>query len=875
MVNGKIFGNELMAFRIPRDIHLERDLCVLQLPNTWREKLTALWATSNEERGPRIPFRSLADTLKLLAPDLVYIENSLYQNRIVENGWLYGSMEIDVDVLFEVVASWIRHNPNKTNRNLFEKKADTVIRKLDSSDLKWERVKINFGRFEDGFSEVPNISVDKYFESFTDVVCASLMGREFAYGNSGGVLRFVRAFDGRNSHLISWPPEESEGTKSGIPWRWSYVIKPQVYLVPGSHEPFFNMGVSIRRWVSSPLSYDSSSGDERHKLPLGKTNVYAKVVDNWIPRLDAPRSLVQVPLRVIPQSYKLVWASSIEEILTDLRVRDRLPNVWELVRAPRDFLDGAGSQFGITYSEQRMPQVNHSVSQGVPLIDRRHIFEAVASACEALGMEHIGHVRKLNIPPALPNRKSNLRQRIDEQLPTGRVDAIRSELGDRLRIEVLTMEDSREAMLERIRDSFRYILGVERFDAQGSDAVFGGDSVVETCDMVGLHVELVSKRLGEVGALLADETKKSFDSRVELIRQRFPNSCIPTLSIVELENHRGQKGDPKNVLRHGLALAGRNTQFITPLTEGEKNEDDIFRVRNAVLDIIRQTGMLPGNITEPRKSMAASVPPNLSAMALYVHRVGDGVLPVFTHIAGAGYLEDDGRYSINVRFPVLPGHQRVFLPYRDAQLALGAGEIWRPITKKEVPAFVNDVFSDLIREQEAPLIFIGDASNLSGYWKWFQDGVVQFDKPKLPSGRNLAMMDGLRIVRVRSDERYVPQWFNSQDSLRNSLLELPGKGRAFYSIANKARTIIDYPGQRMLSKRDNPFDVRVAPRAKEIILLHKQDGDVPSEWAIVVHRMREMAVTYDDALSNPLPLFLAEQVKEYIEAPWMRKRRRQ
>jgi hypothetical protein len=54
------------------------------------------------------------------------------------------------------------------------------------------------------------------------------------------------------------------------------------------------------------------------------------------------------------------------------------------------------------------------------------------------------------------------------------------------------------------------------------------------------------------------------------------------------------------------------------------------------------------------------------------------------------------------------------------------------------------------------------------------------------------------------------------------------------------------------------------PGLFELTIAARQQDDTPELWAAITHKLRQAAPQYDEATALPLPLHLAQAVKEYV-----------
>ena len=312
-----------------------------------------------------------------------------------------------------------------------------------------------------------------------------------------------------------------------------------------------------------------------------------------------------------------------------------------------------------------------------------------------------------------------------------------------------------------------------------------------------------------------------------------------------------------------LAARGHLSQFVTPLlAEGQSGGES---VRNAVGDLLRQLGNLPGNPFD-RVTSRSAFPSDLQVFALWVHRKYG--LPVMVHMASPSQISRHVK-PIRVMLPIgkVGGEWH---SYPEALLRIGAGEI-PDVPRERVRGILKKMLGEFAEGQsmgDVPLLMLCDAQNMrSSIWPELQNQKLQVERTAHAPWNTAGLKP--RLARINVYDGELPQWFGSSpgsdDSLpwSSGLFRAPGSN-AYFSVAPKSTTMKS--GSHKKSKREQPYDNHALTRAKEIVLVQLCEGDSPDEWANAIHRLRQMASHFNDALERPLPLHLARLTEEYIPA---------
>ena len=837
---------QMMMFPIPKDMNLIRTFYQMSMPTKWDKIFRDIWP--NEGERPKIPYASLGDALRLLFPEIVHIEK-MWSTDITRNGWLF-SWELPRDEPFmALMQMWGRMEGERQNREI-----QSFIEQLDRGDLDWNKQELRLDEYDTHDNGTPDLgSVPFRCGLLLDWVCTELAGKEIRVGDQSS-LEFRRAYDGRRPHLISWPAIEN--SRRGSLWYWSYVLTPSIQTMPGYPEPLLLFAASIRRWASDSLVRESGYYD----LPPGKTSVYVEVPDSWFTDLPGERdhsfALLPMELAKIERDgrdvWEPVWANFVDQILSRLGTEPTLPNAVELLEDPPRFLKREYGSAGLLI---RNSNTHHPVTGGVPLTDRRDIFRSVSKLLKPYGFSPIEVSERVR--PRVPRKRSSLRA-VPYSAMQGReiIQSLRHTVGDRIQFEVLYQTEATRTAL-RTEIWKRLLKGIPD-ETPASDKI-----TVE-----GVHIEITFRQLGAVGSELDRDGRGGEDRRVSQIKEAFHKSDNPIGCIVELHDreHFKSKRDPKAAIRWGLATRGRLSQFMTPLPIDDNVPDDgIERVSNAVADMLRQFGNMPGS---PFDKMPDRFPSNVQALAIWVHPRNR--LPMLVHLASRSQVAKNVS-PIRVMLPTgIRGG--CWYSYPEAQLKIGSDEISkihedkiRGILKKMLGEFAESSVVD-----DSPLLMLCDAENMRGRWIW-----PELQNQKLVVGQPDGMpwnTAGLkpRLARIRTGNNgEVPQWFEDSLTWSSGLFEAPGR-RAYFGIGSKSVTMKS--SSQKESKRDRPFGRHALSRVNEIILVQLHEGDDCTFWAGAVHRLREMASHFNDVLSLPLPLHLAKKTEEYI--PKWRSRRR-
>ena len=820
---------EMATLKVPGSVTLGGTLHLAAMPAKWSSTFESIWP-SRKPRERAIPYGSLGDALRMLFPGIAFIE-PMNTNRMTQN-WLASWDMPSPEPFISLIKAWARSEGG-------DRASAEIIEQIRWQDLNWAEQKLTFG-YGANENGTPDLNSTLY-NALPALLCAELASKSIEV--AGRSIRFRRTFAGRSSSLVSWPPEDDG---------WSYVITPRLLTMAGCSDLFLSLRSSIRRWEKTPL--ESKSGFNRLSA-TNDTSAYIEIPDPWFasPSQSHEHSLVTIPMRLRrgeldgEQVWQPAWSNKVEQVLGRTAIDPGLPTAVELSRNPELFLNRELGKIGITVPSG---STNHRVTTGVPLPDRRDIFDGLAAHLKVWGFRRSEPLRRVSLSAA---RKSPLRSLKYSNMPGGEiVGSIQQSLRkDQLRFEILFQtEVARAALRKEIWN--RLLEGGDAHEPDSDRAI-----------IAGVEVEIICRPLGALGSSLPDSSRGSEERRIEEIKKDLHLSSDPIACLVELQDaeyfKRRRGHDPKSALRRGLAETSRLSQFIVP--PSDESEMDGNRVASAVADLLRQLGALPGAPFD-RMPKTANLPADMQALGVWI--CGNN-LPMLVHLASQEQI-DDGVRRLQIMLPVgVRGGE--WHSYPEALLKMSQNEI-DGVARNQVRGVLRNmlrVFADGQKVRDVPILMLCDAVNIRKAWKELNNNSLVFEhREEVPWN-----IGGLRprVVRVCDSGNQVPQWFDSSLQWRSGLFE-SGGGHTYLSLAEKPVTLKASNPRK--SKREAPFDFHAFTDWKEIVLAQLHDNDRPDSWAYVVHRLRDMAAHYDESLILPLPLYLARIAEEYL--PYTSKR---
>jgi hypothetical protein len=517
------------------------------------------------------------------------------------------------------------------------------------------------------------------------------------------------------------------------------------------------------------------------------------------------------------------------------------------------------TRVAVPYHQTMSP--NHEVHTGIPVRDRSALYEQVSAKLAPLGIEPLSQGSK---SPLRLERKAPLIARQEERDPALLRRALAEATRRSLRIEIAyDGERVRNTLIGQLEE----LLGAE------PNAAGIGDH--RTYHLPNLTVDILCKQMSAIFSPIRGENgdyitnRNELDSekrrRVDVVAKQFNDvfgtTTEPVATLVELRDwsktgYYDRLADPKNAIRVGLAKANRFSQFID-----HHDRKLPHRAQSSVLDLLRQSGAVPGRIGDHLRKAGSSrpgIPEDIQVIGVWCHsdRKHRGkVLPIIVKM--------DTEHGIQVAFA--DGNEWISYPKALVKAATKADNLWVESSRSQsqVPRVVRDKL--LFCSQFGPALLIFRTRNIRNHWTWVQDAFITRDRVRWNSdGELITSPSNVRIARMRDNENIeVPQHFaaSGQRVGNTSGLFARFNDRTFLSLHEKTPNM-QYPIKK--SKIQDPWRQAAVPAVEEIFLPVLQPEDDPEHWAFFVHAMRHMSPHYDYALQIPMPLHYARQVREYI-----------
>ena len=698
-------------FRLGVDSRPAHDVHVLSLPESWHSILQRVPARTGQQDFRYPPVSSLHTAIRLLHPDLLCI---LPWNRVQPGKpWLFSSSSsMPIDRLVGILDAWYNTVAEE------EPKLDTGLLprafrdRQNHAPIDWQEHKADLApcQLSDNGTVRPDTA---HYQLLPSMVCKWIYGKTGILDIGGEPVRFLFAHNRYRPELISWPPRLDSISNSSDRWRWSFVITPVLHTSPLHPEAILRINFSTRRWVSGRIDWWTKG-----------SSAYLERLTPWVDGVPNPTSLTSVWLQVRTPwggSASPRWRDRSDSILARLGVSD-FPKPGDVFSDFQAAMDAEDTKIGVTYHQTMSP--NHEVHTGIPVRDRRGLYEQVSTKLAPLGIEPVDQIPKslLRI-----DRKAPLIARQGERDSALLRRALADATGGSLRIEV-AYDD------ERVRDAL--IQQMEELIGTDPNVARTGDH--RTYHLPNLTVDILCKQMsaifspitGEKGEYIANPNELDSEKRrrandvAKQFNDVFGTATEPVATLVELRDwsksgYYDRLADPKDAIRVGLAKANRYSQFID-----HHDRKLPYRAQKSILDILRETGAVPGRIGDHLRktgSLKSDIPEDIQVIAVWCHsdRKHRGkVLPIIVKM--------DTEHGIQVSFA--DSNQWISYPQALIKAATRPDTLWveSSRSRSRVPLVVRDKL--LFCSQFGPALLIFLAHNIRNHWSWTQDARITRDR---------------------------------------------------------------------------------------------------------------------------------------------------
>lgn len=481
-----------------------------------------------------------------------------------DSKWLTCFKEIDMEILISYFKIWIDEfyikgsiAKEKKRKNGEDKKVNKLaneLKELVSIDKFEELKKEELTLFKDG------IAMDKdSFSILPLLIIESLIGKnikihgkeaKLLYSNKNEMITDTNLFCNKEDY-------------------YSFVIKLTVQTLPPFNKAYLNVDLSVRRWICR-------NNDEEGKNYLGNSkNCYFRTSD----------SIMQcIKTQYNDEERCNVWDAIDERCFNECKSSGKLPKFIDVLKYPAEYNKGKVNDILIPYQEG-LSKIETSVKNGVSFNDRNDVMTFIKN--------YLFETYDINSNIIATHVKKKIRKSQCNFIETESIENVDEEIvfkseyfseqllkaldGQVANFEIYAEKDLKEDLEKHIK---AYL---------GKDS----DHEVKICEYDDIFSEL---------PIIQDKSKKSnligYEIRVDEIKETLENVSKPTIALIAIHdadyykykysktggNYDKDKSkiniDPKEAIRHGFALTGRLTQFITI----EKYKQEVISIEKAKED---------------------------------------------------------------------------------------------------------------------------------------------------------------------------------------------------------------------------------------------------------------------------------------------------
>jgi pPIWI_RE module N-terminal domain/RNaseH domain of pPIWI_RE/MID domain of pPIWI_RE len=582
------------------------ELFTLLVPISWQQVAKFLAKKRFQLTGKgyySVPVYSLDPIIAASFPNIIKTERNGWQSPHAP--WLLATEKAEMFGLPALIKDWLLE---EFSHSIGNDEVESILDNLDDDDWKWEDKSTMYPL---RLPAKKQSGIDVRFQAIPDFLAVEfLKNPQVAFGMDNQYkltfYRVVRLAQG--AEMMSWPPtqiplikyKQQLGTA-----HISFVIRFTLQTVPWRNEPIIYHQLSIRRWIIEPLE----------KLPYGGVTAFIGDNRRWLDGKKQPFRLISLKTiqTMTPEGRKSRWSKAISELLkiNDSPLPD--PNIlagspaynWSVIGE-----DPQGIQVAIAYDNRHygnspcLPGVSPldlaSLDSATRKLDQdAYFWEKVKSPekdSEEVKTRDHSSTPMLRPKIAAPATFSAVNQPPNTILILWETQQCRDKLIEEI-CTVLLLTPKGETKKYEIMDG---ITGEATF-YEGSL----GYLCIKTQHVADLTQNFDFDNFTEKGRL---KRINCMDQRIAQIITSLPKSEGLSGALIEIRpKPPNSQIDPKLALRIGAMQAGYINQHIHALTKTtkEKSEsvtkDAANRVQRAVSDLLRQFGVLPAPLIDPKK----------------------------------------------------------------------------------------------------------------------------------------------------------------------------------------------------------------------------------------------------------------------------------
>lgn len=835
-----------MAFTIRPNFHC--NLYYVGFPLKWKNELLQIAKLKKADIKDEyaLPTNTLKKMVNSWMEGIVMLQPLISASK--DEKWLSSCVpfaEQRLNVLFGLIKIWITALyilDNKLPQNIKDC-ARKLIEEMKISDLAVLRsqnsVKLSAdnGTVEDeAFAALPWLAVNR------------LIGKKIQLKNNNLELKCVSKNELMSQVLIS---------ESG---RYSYVFKFSVQTTPPERKALLLCDMSIRRWIDS-RKIDANG--KKHDVYLNESiNAFISVSKN---------KYFIVPIEYSRFNRCIDWKPQ-DKSCYNLYDYEQLPEITELW----NIVESGSIKYLLPYSVNLFSFVEPKIGTGVPIFDKVPAINQIAEFLSDYAQiaESGNRVNKNRLFSSLASVKDVSCYESKEDFRKWVSSCV---VSNNIKFEIYGNrgDETENFYISKLEDKIK--------------ADFGTDQS-NSC----LKISIEIKDISDIVLPLNDSTKQSQIDKSERVLSILgkTDKVVGCLCLIQ-DKKAFRKGildlDPKSAVRNAFGRSGRVVQFVVPekietyssVRMQEKADKALKnKIEKSVNDLYRQLGIITLLDTTKVKTEAFMDVDSCVGM------------DVFTQVEG---INNKGRFlPIFVSVDLAVGRTRVYcdafeercVTYREACIELAKlyfktnledlckNASFSPVKRKLIE--LKNRYQDDTRKA---VLFIVADGNTRQLWDGISDKCINgynFDAQYIPKEINVATKtsyysmslkgSGIRIIRIRGNDE-VPDYYTAANSKSEdyfaSTAGLFKHGQVYWNI-NTPPHELKYINSLRHTKSIAPEKFNAQKDMVEIYPLQLQIGDDPDDWVQYSSALCGLAIQYDQATRYPIPLHLAENLKEYL-----------
>lgn len=797
---------QLYAFESDQNAWNNKQIYLLDIPTVWREFIRQFY------NGVKLPFaiKPLGKKLQSIFPQIVSVNNQFYLDE--NRPWLIATQPVPVGMILLLAKGWM--NQIATRQGV------AATDDLDTSTMDWRSEAVDSILHRDSrlkYELLPALVAHQF--------CLSPKQLLLDDRDEPVELMFSQVYATQKAECMSEPITTRSGT-------FSYVVRFRLQYRAGEPERLLLMvSAGIRRFIKKPQETKYLKGGINSTLLVSMDNPLIKDQGMGL------RSYASLSFRREGGTEPYTrWSEGLDELFCDV--------LWGNPLSTEDILTNP-----VKYHSDRSPKiwVVHNnrvfnplyVEAGISIQEKMRFYEMVR--------ENVSDWRSLTPLPLVPKPKlEGTRRRVREPIPPVYCGHDKDFV-----LEVWGPDSLYQCVIEALKaKKYKGKLLAEHVDGHifKLNAPSNNRLVVVKCDRKD-YVDGLDR-----GAFkdLADEHRTNKIARsIEHVKGNESITC----SLIEILpkdawKKLGEGTDPKQAVRKGFQLTGRLTQFVYPengTKKSKRNKDKpdssyIHKVFNCILDLLGDAGVIDYKaymiVNEQRPIIAYDLVSGDRGTYAILTKLEEGVLTVKSRGSEEWLTLPEAVLQTDL-FDPLPKSP-------DAQ-------------KQEVARW----FGEQLRMER----MIGKESVVLVDAKLRYKGLDGIQNNRIICGKNPELPglmqndDGITVIRINSNED-VPAYGFHPMSFSTGVYSDSEVG-LYYGVGTKPKTQMNIA--KSMTKYDNPETAFQQPRVVEYMPIGPMDRRDRERLAWMVHRLREVCITFESTTARPYPLKMTDTLKKYLQ----------